>query len=255
MTAKRSLLHGILFIAVASFPVSASSLASVSASAGSTSCSQSDPNTASCGVTVPVGSQTATASALANATWANGSGTLEATAFGSGLGTTAFASVNFSTPLIVTGVTGSGNVQIVFSGFQMNIVNNPGTASVSSLAITVGGASSTATLPNGAPQNFSVTVPVVFASPTAFSIAFSATASGTIFQGGIPAMNDADGIIRFPTFVVTDANGNVLSNASVQFVPEPASWLFIALGLTAMLVIHRMKVCRTIADNFSKRPF
>ena len=251
MTVTKSLLSYALLIAAAGFPASASSLASVSASVGSTTCSQSDPNLASCNVSVPVGSQTATASGFATATWANRSGRLETTTNGFGPNTSASASVNFTNSLIVTGVTGSGEIQLTFSGFQMNIVNSVNGAFVSPVGIQVGSFVDTAVLPNGSPQTFSVTAPITFDSPTVFAVAFEAFAEGTFFNNGTFAVNNADGILQFPTFVVTDANGNILRNASVQFVPEPATWFFVVAGLVTLLVIHRMKVCRTAADNFS----
>ena len=242
MTVTKSLLSGVFLACALGFPVSATSLASVSASVGATTCSQANPNSATCNVSVPVGSQTASASAVATATWAlNGSGTLEATAQGFGSNTIGVANVSFSNPLIVTGVTGSGTLQIVFSGFHMNILNIPGGASVSPVLVSLGGSSTSTVLPNGSPQTFSVTAPITFNSATPFSVAFAANATGTFFNNGTFAMNDADGLLQFPTFVVTDSSGNVLRGASVQFVPEPATWFSVVLGLTALLLIQRVR--------------
>ena len=242
MTVTKSLLACILLVAAASFPASASSLASASASAGANSCSQSDPNSASCNVSLIVGSQTARASAFANAGWTlSESGTLETTTSGFGSNTSANASVNFTNSLIVTGVTGSGEIQLVFSGFQMNVVNSVNGAFVSPVGIQVGSFATAAILPNGSPQTFSITAPITFGSPTVFAVAFEAFAEGTFFHDGTFAINNADGVLQFPTFVVTDASGNVLRNASVQFVPEPATWFFVALGLVALLVVSRVK--------------
>ncbi|MBV8710115.1 MAG: PEP-CTERM sorting domain-containing protein [Acidobacteriaceae bacterium] len=256
MTVTKSLLACILLVAAASFPASASSLASASASAGANSCSQSDPNSASCNVSLIVGSQTARASAFANAGWTlSESGTLETTTSGFGSNTSANASVNFTNSLIVTGVTGSGEIQLVFSGFQMNVVNSVNGAFVSPVGIQVGSFATAAILPNGSPQTFSTTAPITFGSPTVFAVAFEAFAEGTFFHDGTFAINNADGVLQFPTFVVTDASGNVLRNASVQFVPEPSTWFFLVLGLAALLVIRKMKVCRTAADDFLRRPF
>ena len=242
MTVTKSFLSGVLFACALGSPASATSLASVSASVGATTCSRSDPNSAACNVSVPVGLQTASASAAATATWAlNGSGTLEATARGFGSNTIGVANVSFSNPLIVTGVTGSGSLQIVFSGFQMNIINIPGGASVSPVGVSLGSFSTSAALPNGAPQTFSVTAPITFNSATPFSVAFVASATGTFFNNGTFAMNDADGILQFPTFAVTDSGGNVLRSASVQFVPEPATWFFVVLGLVALPLVQRTR--------------
>jgi hypothetical protein len=105
----------------------------------------------------------------------------------------------------------------------------------------LGSFSTNATLPNGAPQTFSVTAPITFNSPTSFNVAFGATATGTFFNNGTFAMNDADGILQFPTFVVADSNGNVLRTASVQFVPEPATWFFVVLGLALLPLMQRAR--------------
>ncbi len=219
-------------LAAVGFPMWAGSMASVSAAADSATCSQAGLTSATCSVTFPVGSQTASASASATDTWP--SGRLEATADGFGPNTNALASVAFSNSLIVTGVTGSGDLQIVFSGFQMNTLNSSGGASVSPVDVKLGGFSGNATLPNGALGTFPVVAPITFDSATLFTVAFQANAAGTFFHDGAFARNDADGILNFPTFIVTDSSGKVIPGASVEFVPEPASWFFVALGLLAL---------------------
>lgn len=233
MTMAKSLLPCIL--AASCFPVWAGSIASVSASADSATCSRSGPASATCSVSFPVGSQTASATD----TWP--SGRLEATADGFGPNTSALANLVFSSSLIVTGVTGSGDLQIVFSGFQMNTLNSPGRASVSPVDVHLGSFSSNATLPNGSPGTFSVVGPITFDSATPFTVAFQANAAGTFFHDGTFALNDADGILEFPTFVVSDTSGKVIPGASVSFVPEPASWLSAALGFLALPVAFRAR--------------
>ncbi len=224
-------------LALMGLPAFASSVTSASASAGVSSCSQSGSNSAICSASVSVGSQTATASASATATWP--SGRLEATADGFGTNTNALAGVMFSNPLIVTGATGSGNLEVIFSGFQTVILNSVGGASVSPLSVTVGSLSTTFTLPNGAPGTFFATEPVSFGTPIPFSAAFQAMASGTFFHDGSFARNDADGILVFPTFVVTDSTGKVIPGASVMFTPEPASWLLAVVGLLWLAMVRR----------------
>ncbi len=239
MTTTKSLLPCML--AAVSFPVWAGSMASVSASADSATCSQSGLTSAACSVSFPVGSQTESAAASATDTWAPGR--LEATADGFGPNTNALANVAFSNSLIVTGASGSGDLQIIFSGFQMNTLNSPGGASVSPVGVSLGSFSRSAALPNGSPGNFSVVAPVTFDSATLFSVAFQANAAGTFFHDGTFARNSADGILNFPTFVVTDSSGKVIPGASVQFVPEPTSWFFVALGLLALpLALGAQKV-------------
>ena len=242
MTVTNPLWSCVLLIAVVGFPASASSMVGVTAMAGTHGCAQFSVSSASCNVSSPVGSQTASASAAATATWQpTGSGILEATVNGFGSNTYASADASFSYSIVVTGSTGSGHLQMVFSGFQMNILNTPDGATVFPVNIGVGHFLTSVTLPNGAPQTFSLTAPITFGELNLFNVSLDAIANGTFFHDGTFALNSADGIIQFPTFVVTDANGAVLSNASVQFVPEPATWFFVALGLAALFPAHRSR--------------
>ena len=228
MTTKLAL----VYLAIcAALPALGASTATVSATAGPNSCSQSNPFVVNCSVNQAGVSQTATASGVANATWApDGTGFLEATANDFGPNTTSFASVFWSLPLMVTGASGSGNLQVTFNGFQMNITTTPGSASVTPGVFTLGAFTTNLTLPNGGPANFSATAPITFNSLTTFSFAFQATASGTFFNNGTYAFDGADGKVLFPTFLVTNASGAVIPGATVQFAPEPASCLLALLG-------------------------
>ena len=240
MTVTRSFLSGVLFALALGLPASASSLASVSGSVGATTCSRSDPNSAICNININVYDEANSIYAVATATWAlNGSGTLEAQVRSYGSTSSGLADVSFSNPLIVTGTAGSGTLQIVFSGSQTESTFYPGT--VSPVGVSLGSFSTNATLPNGTTQTFSVTAPITFNAPTLFSVAFGASASGGYGNDSAMFPSYADGILRFPTFVATDASGNVLRSASVQFVPEPATWFFVVLGLVALPIVHRVR--------------
>lgn len=250
MTVAKSFLSGFLFVLALGFPASATSLVSVSATVNDTICNQSNPNSAICDISVPIvpGYLDAVRSE-ATATWAlNGSGTLEAQvrSYGSTTrtGASGTADVSFSNLLIVTGATGSGTLQILFSGYQASgvVPGDPGQAAVSPVGVSLGSFSTSAALPHGfQPQAFSVTAPLTFNSPTLFSVAFGANASGGFGSDCCNYASRADGILQFPTFVVTDSSGNVLRNASVQFVPEPATWFFVVLGLALLPLMQRSR--------------
>ncbi len=237
MFLSRFALAWVCLAGTAAFPALADPLSSAFASAGSETCSQFGSSSANCQVTAPAGSQLAAASAAATATWAlDGSGILEATARGFGSNTSGTADVSYSHGLAVTGVSGAGYLQIDFTGFQMELLNSFDGASVSPLTVKVGSYTASATLPSNAPQGFTAVTPITFGSPTSFTVAFGAVASGTFSHNGSFAANDADGLLQFPAFVVTDSSGKVLTGTSVEFVPEPASWLFVGLGLCAVML-------------------
>ncbi len=227
-----------LLLAAGSYPAAATSFTSAAASFGATMCNQSGTTSAVCNVNGTVGSQTARASASATSSWTSSApGVLEATASGFGEGTSAQAAVSYSNLLMVTGATGSGDLQINFVGFQDNIVNIPAGASVSALTVGVGSSSTTATLPGGGPTAFSVVLPIAFNTPVLFSASFSATATGTFFHDGTFALDEADGILQFPSFAVTSVTGLAIPGATVSFVPEPASWVLFGSGLLLVIVL------------------
>jgi hypothetical protein len=242
VTVNKSVLSGVLIGLAAGFTASADSIASVSGAVGDTTCSQSNANSATCLISKPIYDEAHTLSANATATWApNESGTLEAQVRTAGTDASGSANVSFSDLLTVTGAAGSGTLQIFFSGSQTIVHRSgiPGQASVSQFGMSLGSFSTSVALPN-APQTFSVTAPILFGSPTSFNVAFGAAASGGFVNDSAVFFSSADGMLRFPTFVVSDANGNVLPNASVQFAsPEPGTWSLIALGLTALPIVRR----------------
>jgi hypothetical protein len=58
-------------------------------------------------------------------------------------------------------------------------------------------------------------------------------ASSTAYKGDY-IYDRALATVSSPTFTVFDANGKALPSASIEFIPEPATWLFVALGLIAL---------------------
>ncbi len=205
-----------------------SSITSVTTAAGTNACSQTGSDTASCTSTTSGPNGPETSSALAAATWLSPTGSLEAITHANGPLAKASASVSFSAFLIVTGVTGSGNLDVQFSGFQdTSGGNQPGT--VSPVSIMIGTSSQSVTLANGAPAPFTATAPVNFGVLIPFTVSFTDSAAGSMFNNGTYISEDADALLLAPTFVVTNSSGGVLPGASVQVAPEPGTLaLFIA---------------------------
>jgi hypothetical protein len=132
---------------------------------------------------------------------------------------------------------------MTFSGFQMDILNIPGSAAVSSASLMVGAYSTALTLPTS-PTSFSATAPITFNTLTSFSFSFNATAAGTFFHDGTYALDGADGKVFFPTFTVLNASGSPIAG-TVTFTPEPVTWYFGALGLLALPLVRRAMPNRT----------
>jgi hypothetical protein len=224
-------------------PVLASTISTVSTAAGTNICNLSGTDTASCTSSTPGPNGPETASANATSTWLAPGGRLEATTYADGPGTTASASISFSAQLIVTGVTGSGDLDVQFSGFQDTTGGQqPGT--VNPLTVMIDGSSQSVTLPNLPTSPFTVTAPVNFGVAIPFSVSISDSAAGSFFHNGTYIAADADGVLLEPSFVVTDANGSVLGNGTVEFVPEPGTLgpLGCAIALLLWFGFRRFRV-------------
>jgi hypothetical protein len=226
-------LSACILFAAAGFPVSASSIASVSASLGSNTCSQSLPGSASCDVFGTANSPGgAYGMSLAPVLWGRFPffSDIEVNIRAYGANANASASSSYSDQFRVTGVSGSGSILLAFSGFQIFTLALPGTSSVSPFSVSISSFSTAVTLPvNITHQLFFVTAPINFGTLTSFNVSLTATASSTAYSGAY-VYNGGIAAISSPAFTVLDANGNIIPNASVEFIPEPATWFLLLWG-------------------------
>ncbi len=218
----------------AGFPATASSIASVSASLGSNTCSQSAPDAAHCNLS---GTASAPGNVEATASASPDLGLVDLDLYVQGANANAFAGINDSNFLRVNGVTGSGSIQANFYGYDGTYINVPGAGSISPVSVTVGSFSTTFTMHRVSTDNtYPVIAPIDFGVLTPFTVSLTGTVSSTAYD----SVYANSGFVNLfaPTFTVFDANGNVLPNASVEFyIPEPATSVFVALGMVALSLL------------------
>jgi hypothetical protein len=142
--------------------------------------------------------------------------------------------------LIVTGAGGSGMLQLSMSGFSTNQMGTGTPITAVPITLQIGSTTLVENVPFGPPSTlFTVTAPVTFGTPFGFSATISADTTGEMFHDGTFSPGEAEALVDFPTFVVTDDSGGALAGTTVAIVPEPASLALVMCGFVAGLLRWR----------------